>query len=101
MLGLGGLIVPRMEVLGLGIDQKRLALESNDIRKGSNYSNLESLEALTTPRSGRTDNNPGKPLLLEGIRIQGDLRRWSPSDMMRQQIQGVSRISSTLSRPRG
>jgi len=53
------------------------------------------------PRSGRMDNNPGKPLLLEGIRIQSDLRRSSLSDMMRQQIQGVSRISSTLSRPRG
>ena len=41
--------------------------------------------------------NPGKPLLLEENRIRGDLRPASPSDMMRLQIQGVSRIPALSS----
>jgi hypothetical protein len=46
--------------------------------------------------------NPGKPLLLEENRILRDLRPGSPSDMMRLQIQGVSRIPalSTVSASR-
>jgi hypothetical protein len=36
----------------------------------------------------------GKPLLLEGNRSCGRLRRGAPSDMMRLQIQGVSGFSA-------
>lgn len=47
---------------------------------------------------GELGRNSGKPLLLEGNRGYDRLRRRLPSDMMRLQIQGVSRLYR-LTRP--
>ena len=90
MLDLAGRIGPRVEMLAHRIDQKGPVLESNKTRKRRDFSNLESPGVCMRPRPGRSDSNRGKPLLLEENQIDPDLRPCSPSDMMRQQIQGVS-----------
>ena len=101
MRDLAGRIGPRIGMLAHRIDQKGPVLESNQARKTRNFSNLESPAECMKPPPVRSVNNRGKPLLLEENQIDPELRPRSPSDMMRQQIQGVSRISSIPSRPRG
>jgi len=55
-----------------------------------NSKRLENYQSNPENQHCHRSEDPSKPLLLEGNRIVPDLRLRDPSDMMRQQIQGVS-----------
>jgi hypothetical protein len=88
----GGLIGPRSDGFASRIDRIDALLESESRQKETELQLLRKILAEMSARRTEGHSNPGKPLLLEENRFSRDLRPSGPSDMMRLQIQGVSRI---------